>query len=131
MDIEYLLFDSLTPQYHKSYVETRKNAGMSYVEDFDQWLSKTNELEKLNAQYRNGAWENSEHNPVNYPDWDSLDDDTKNKRITQGKKDYWTESEHLESKIFTLEALLVHLDEIERISDDGDEGAVEYYTVDD
>lgn len=130
MSIEHLLFDSLTPQYHQSYVEARKNLGMDCIEDFDEWLSKTSELEMLKTQNQDDTWENSEHNPANYPDWDSLDDETKQLRITQGNAEYWTASEHLENQIRTLEALLMHPNEVERVSDDGNE-PVEYYTIDD
>lgn len=130
MSIEHLLFDSLTPHYHQSYVEARKNLGMDCIEDFDEWLSKTSELEMLKTQNQDDTWENSEHNPANYPDWDSLDDETKQLRITQGNAEYWTASEHLENQIRTLEALLMHPNEVERVSDDGNE-PVEYYTIDD
>lgn len=130
MSIEHLLFDSLTPQYHQNYVDARKNAGMDCIEDFNEWLSKTSELEMLKAQNQNDTWENSEHNPANYPDWDSLDDETKQQRITQGNAEYWMASEHLENQIRTLEALLMHPNEVERVSDDGNE-PVEYYTIDD
>ncbi|UZA34024.1 hypothetical protein LP087_13715 (plasmid) [Moraxella bovis] len=131
MSIEHLLFDSLTPQYHQNYVDARKNAGMDYIENFDEWLSKTGELETLKSQNQNDTWENSEHNPANYPDFDSLDDETKQLRITQGNAEYWIASERLENKIRVLEALLIHPDEMELISDDDSEEPVEYYTIDD
>lgn len=131
MHIEHLLFDSLTPQYHQSYVDARKHAGMNCIENFDEWLSKTAELKTLKVQNQNDTWENSEHNPANYPDFESLDDDTKNERITQGKKDYWTDSERLESKISILEALLMHPSEVKQVSDDDSEEPAEYHTIND
>lgn len=121
MSIAYFLTDNLTPEYHQGYIKARQNAKMDYIENFDDWLCKIAELEKLKLKNQNDTWESSEHNPANYPDWDSLDDDTKQQRIAQGEQEYWTASTQLENQIRVLQAQLLHPDEIERIVDGNEE----------
>lgn len=120
-----------TQQTYQNYVDARQRADMPYIESYDEWLTKNAELAQLHAENEADTWENSEHNPANYPDFDSLDDETKQLRITQGNAEYWTASERLENQIRVLEALLIHPDEMELISDDDSEEPVEYYTIDD
>lgn len=115
MSIEHLLFDSLTPQYHQNYVDARKNAGMDYIENFDEWLSKTGELETLKSQ--NDTWENSEHNPANYPDYENQDEATKQRWIMNGQDEYNQAQKELDLQIERLEALLRHPDDIELVQD--------------
>lgn len=119
-----------TQQTYQKYVEARQRADMPYIESYDTWLTKNAELAELQAENEADTWESSEYNPANYPDFESLDDETKQQRITQGNQEYWTASEHLENQIRTLEALLMHPNEVERVSDDGNK-PVEYYTIDD
>lgn len=120
-----------TQQTYQNYVDARQRADMPYIESYDEWLTKNAELAQLHAENEADTWENSEHNPANYPDFDSLDDETKQLRITQGNAEYWTASERLENQIRVLEALLIHPDEMELISDDDSKEPVEYYTIDD
>lgn len=132
MNIEDLLINSLSEKYHQSYVDARQNQGMACLNDYREWLAKNSELEKLIARNNTDTWENSEHNPANYPDFDSLDDNTKQQRITQGKQDYWADSEALETKISELRHLLTHPDEFIRDTDsENDSEPTEYWTVND
>lgn len=108
MGLEAYLFHSLTEEYHQDYVQARTKQGADCIADYDNWLAKHKELEQLKKQNQADTWERSEHNPVNYPDFDSLDDDTKEQRITQGKQDYWADSEALETKISQLRHLLLN-----------------------
>lgn len=121
MSIAYFLTDNLTPEYHQGYIKARQNAKMDYIENFDDWLCKIAELEKLKLKNQNDTWESSEYNPTNYPDFESLDDDTKQQRIAQGEQGYWTASTQLENQIRVLQAQLLHPDEIERIVDGNEE----------
>lgn len=121
MSIAYFLTDNLTPEYHQGYIKARQNAKMDYIENFDDWLCKIAELEKLKLKNQNDTWESSEYNPTNYPDFESLDDDTKQQRIAQGEQEYWTASTQLENQIRVLQAQLLHPDEIERIADGNEE----------
>lgn len=120
-----------TQQTYQNYVEARQRADMTYIESYDEWLTKNAELAQLQAENETDTWESSEHNPANYPDWDSLDDDTKNERITQGNAEYWRNSEILEKQISDLEHLLLNPDELEKADLDNDSEPAEYWTTDD
>lgn len=120
-----------TQQTYQNYVDARQRADMPYIESYDVWLTKNAELAELQAENEADTWESSEYNPANHPDFESLDNETKQQRIEQGNAEYWTASERLENQIRVLEALLIHPDEMELISDDDSEEPVEYYTIDD
>lgn len=130
MNLEDYLFNSLTQKHHKSYMQARIKQGMSYIANYDDWLAKHHELTDLSIKNQQDTWENSEYNPANYPDFDSLDDDTKQQRIMQGNTEYWRHSEALEAKIRDLEHLLINPDELEADLDNDSEPA-EYWTIDD
>lgn len=106
MNTEDLLINSLSEKYHQSYVDARQNQGMACLTDYREWLAKNSELEKLIARNNTDTWENSEYNPANYPDWNSLDEQTAFQRLTQGKQEYLADSEELERQIKELEALI-------------------------
>ena len=120
-----------TEQTYQKYIEARQRADMTYIESYDEWLTKNAELAELHAEYEADTWQSSEHNPVNYPDFDNLDDDTKQQRITQGNAEYWRNSEALEKQISDLEHLLLNPDELEKADLDNDSEPVEYWTTDD
>lgn len=118
-----------TQQIYQNYVEARKRVNMPYVPSYEKWLTKNAELAELQAENEVDTWENSEHNPANYPDWDNLDEETKGQRIAQGTLDYLQNSAILEKQISDLEQLLLNPDEIEKMDDDGE--PVEYLTTND
>lgn len=119
-----------TQQTYQNYVEARQRADMPYIESYDVWLTKNAELAELQAENEADTWESSEHNPANYPDFESLDNETKQQRIEQGNAEYWQHSEALEKQISDLEHLLLNPDELEK--DDLNDGEpAEYWTTDD
>lgn len=122
--------NNYTQQTHQKYVEARQRADMTYIESYEKWLTKNAELAELQAENEVNTWENSEHNPANYPDWNSLDDDTKQQRITQGNAEYWQNSEVLEKQIRDLEHLLLNPDELKKDDLDNDIEPVEYWVTD-
>ena len=132
MSLQDYLINSLSAEYHQSYVNARQKEGIVCLTDYNEWIAKNNELENLITKNNADTWENSEYNPANYPDFDSLDDDTKQQRITQGKLDYLTDSEAIEAKISELRHLLTHPDELVRDTDSEDDSEpAEYWTVND
>ena len=120
-----------TQQTYQNYVEARQRADMTYIENYDEWLTKNAELAELQAENEVDTWESSEYNPANYPDFDNLDDETKQQRIEQGNAEYWRNSEALEKQIRGLEHLLLDPDELEKDNLDNDSEPVEYWTTDD
>lgn len=120
-----------TQQTYQNYVEARQRADMTYIENYDEWLTKNAELAELQAENEVDTWESSEYNPANYPDFDNLDDETKQQRIEQGNAEYWRNSEALEKQIRDLEHLLLDPDELEKDNLDNDSEPVEYWTTDD
>ena len=64
------------------------------------------------------TWENSEHNPANYPDYQQQDATTKEHWTLKGQIDCNEDQTELDNQIRTLEALLIHPDEIEKIESD-------------
>lgn len=118
MNPEDYLFNSLTEDYHQSYVKARQEQGMDFIANFDDWIIKTTELDKLKAQNQQHTWENSEHNPANYPDYKEQDADTKELWKLKGQIAYNEDQTELDTQIRTLEALLIHPDEIEKIESD-------------
>lgn len=120
-----------TQQTYQNYVEARQRADMPYIESYDVWLTKNAELAELQDENEADTWESSEYNPANYPDFESLDDDTKQQRIEQGNAEYWRNSEALEKQISDLEHLLLNPDELEKDDLNNDGEPVEYWTTDD
>lgn len=120
-----------TQQTYQKYVEARQRADMPYIESYDTWLTKNAELAELQAENEADTWESSEHNPANYPDFENLDNDTKQQRIAHGNAEYWRNSEILEKQISDLEHLLLNPDELEKDNLDNDSEPVEYWTTDD
>lgn len=120
-----------TQQTYQNYVEARQRADMTYIENYDEWLTKNAELAELQAENEVDTWESSEYNPANYPDFDNLDDETKQQRIEQSNAEYWRNSEALEKQIRDLEHLLLDPDELEKDNLDNDSEPVEYWTTDD
>lgn len=120
-----------TQQTHQNYVEARQRADMPYIESYDIWLTKNAELAELQAEAEADTWESSEYNPANYPDFESLDNETKQQRIEQGNAEYWQHSEVLEKQISDLEHLLLNPDELKKDDLNNDGEPVEYWTTDD
>lgn len=120
-----------TQQTHQNYVEARQRADMPYIESYDIWLTKNAELAELQAEVEADTWESSEYNPANYPDFESLDNETKQQRIEQGNAEYWQHSEVLEKQISDLEHLLLNPDELKKDDLNNDGEPVEYWTTDD
>lgn len=120
-----------TQQTYQKYVEARQRADMPYIESYDVWLTKNAELAELQAENEADTWESSEYNPANYPDFESLDNETKQQRIEQGNVEYWQHSEVLEKQISDLEHLLLNPDELEKDDLNNDGEPVEYWTTDD
>lgn len=129
MSLEDYLFNSLTKEHHEQYVKVRTEQDMSHIVGYQNWLTAHKELMELKNKNQADTWEKSEHNPANYPDWDSLDDTTKAQRIKQGEQDYWADSEALETKISDLEHLLANPNDFEKSDDDSE--PTEYWTTDD
>ncbi|MCL1624338.1 hypothetical protein M2R47_08840 [Moraxella sp. Tifton1] len=123
--------NNYTEQTYQKYVEARQRADMPYIESYDTWLTKNAELAELQAENEADTWENSEYNPANYPDFESLDNETKQQRIEQGNAEYWQHSEVLEKQISDLEHLLLNPDELEKDDLNNDGEPVEYWTTDD
>lgn len=106
-----------TQQTYQNYVEARQRADMPYITNYDEWLTKNAELVELQAENEADTWENSEHNPANYPDWNSLDEQTALQRLTQGKQEYLADSEELERQIKELEVLLANPNNFKQVND--------------
>lgn len=118
MNIEDYLFHSLTKEDHQSYVNARQAQNMSFVANYDQWIAKCAELERLKAEDDRHTWDSSEHNPANYPDYYKQDDITKERWELRGEEDYNAAQKALDLQILSLEALLHHPDEYQLIDVD-------------
>lgn len=118
MNLEDYLFNSLTQEYHQSYIKARQEQGMDFIANFDDWIAKTAQLDKLKAQDQQHTWENSEHNPVNYPEYKEQDADTKEIWELKGRIAYNDNQKALDNQINALQALLAHPDDFEKIQSD-------------
>ena len=118
MNIEDYLFNSLTEEYHQSYVKARQEQGMTYIADYDEWIATTAKLDKLKFQDKTHTWESSEHNPANYPDYEQQDADTKEIWQLKGRIAYNEDQKALDNQINVLETLLAHPDDFEKIKSD-------------
>lgn len=118
MNLEDYLFNSLTQEYHQSYIKARQEQGMDFIANFDDWIAKTAELDKLKAQDQQYTWENSEHNPANYPEYKEQDTDTKEIWELKGRIAYNDDQKALDNQINALQALLAHPDELEKVTID-------------
>lgn len=114
---------ALTVEQHQSYAAARKQQGMDYIDNYENWLDAHKELAALRARDSKDTWEESEHNPERYPDFAQFDADTQSKMIAEGNEAYWKASESLEEQILTLDTLLLHPDDIEKITDNLSEAA--------
>lgn len=118
MNIEDYLFNSLTEEYHQSYVKARQEQSMNFVANYDDWIATTAKLDKLKFQDKTHTWENSEHNPANYPDYEQQDTDTKEIWQLKGRIAYNEDQKALDNQINVLETLLAHPDDFEKIKSD-------------
>lgn len=114
MNLEDYLCNSLTEECHQSYVKARQDNNMDFIADFEDWVTKTVKLEQLKTQDRRHTWENSEHNPANYSEYQHQDATTKEYWNLKGQIAYNEDQSELDNQIRTLEALLTHPDKIEQ-----------------
>ncbi|RKW39854.1 MAG: hypothetical protein D8B60_09770 [Moraxella sp.] len=109
--------NTTSKEAYDEYVLARQRENMTFVENYETWILRMTELENLHIKNQKHIWENSEHNPVNYPDYENQDEATKQRWIMNGQDEYNQAQKELDLQIERLEALLRHPDDIELVQD--------------